>query len=447
MRGFPETRRARVVIAALCAIGFALTLWLFYPGVMTFDAFYIYKDMATHSYGDWQSPAMLALWSLIDPIAPGTGSILLLTAALYWAALGLIASTIAGRSPWLAIVLPLLGLSPPAFVLLGVIWRDILFAASWLLAAGLAFAAARRPVRVRLPVQIAAFVLFGFGVLLRPNALAAAPILAAYLVWPSQFAWRRAALAYAPFAIAVFALVQVVYYGVFRAERQHPLHSVMVFDLGGVSHFSGENVFPGQWTPEQSRMITSGCYKPVAWDIYWTQEPCLFVMEKLEGEKLFGTSAISSAWARAVTTHPLAYLAHRFTFEWSFLADKNLALWTRDLDDADKIIFADNPRLMMLKAVNDALNETPLFRAGTWLLLNAALCLLVWRRRQAPDGAFVIGVCGSGAIYLLSFLAVGVSTDLRYAYWAVLAGFAGLVVAAQRPAKSELLAGHPVATL
>jgi hypothetical protein len=338
----------------------------------------------------------------------------------------------------------LLGFSPPAFVLLGIIWRDILFGACWLLAAGLVFAVARSARSLRLPVQIVALALFAFGVLLRPNALAAAPLLAAYLIWPARFSWRRAALAYVPFAIACFALVQVVYYGIFHAERQHPLHSIMVFDLGGISHFAGENVFPGNWTPEQQKLIVFNCYKPIAWDIYWTQEPCLFVMGKLEGEKLFGTSAISSAWLRAITRHPLAYLEHRASVEWQFLAGENLALWTRDLDDADKIIFADKPRLMRLKQIADALNETPLFRAGTWLALDLLLCAAVWRRRETTSGAFVIGLCGSGAVYLMSFLAVGVSTDLRYAYFAVLAALAGAVVAAQTPDRDEFIP-QPVA--
>jgi hypothetical protein len=442
MRGSADTRRVNMLIGIIALIGFGFTLWVFYPGVMTFDAFYVYKDIAKHVYGDWQSPAMVAVWRLIDPIAPGSGSILLLTAAMYWLAFGLIAAVIARRSPWLAIVLPLLGFFPPAFVLLGVIWRDVLFGVSWLLAAGLAFAVAEKSSRLRLPFQAVALVLFGFGVLLRPNALAAAPILAAYLLWPARFSWRRAAISYVPLAIAAFALVQVVYYGVFQAQRQHPLHSIMVFDLGGISHFSGSNVFPGQWTPEQRRMIVSGCYRPVEWDIYWTQQPCLFVMQKLEGEKLFGTSAISNAWLSAVTSHPLAYLQHRLSFEWRFLTGKNLALWSRDLGDPDKIVFADSPRLMTLKAVNDTLNETPLFRAGAWFLLDLALCLLVWRRCETPGGAFVIGVCGSGAVYVLSFVAVGVSSDLRYAYWAVLAGLAGLVVAAQgrSQARSQLAA-------
>jgi hypothetical protein len=441
MRGF-ERHRARIAIALIALVGFAFTLWLFYPGIQTFDSFYIYQDMAKRHFGDWQSPAMLALWLAIDPIAPGTGSILLLTAALYWSALALIADAIAARAPKRAILLPLLGFSPPAFVLLGVIWRDVLFGVVWLLAAGLAFAVSRCSARRRIPFQIAAFTLFAFGFLLRPNAIAAAPILAAYLAWPGRFRLRRAALLYVPAALALFALVQVVYYGVFRAERQHPLHSIMVFDLGGISHFSGENVFPGPWTGEQSRMIVSGCYKPIAWDIYWTQEPCLFVMENLEGNNLFGTSAIPAAWLRAVAAHPLAYMEHRLAVEWMFLAGKNLALWSRDLDDPDKIIFADKPRLMALKTVNDLLNGTLLFRTGIWLIIDIVLCLLVWRRRQTPGGAFVIGLCGSGAIYVLSFTAVGVSTDLRYAYFAILAALAGGVAAAAPREKPELTASR-----
>ena len=44
-----------------------------------------------------------------------------------------------------------------------------------------------------------------------------------------------------------------------------------------------------------------------------------------------------------------------------------------------------------------------------------------------PPGVFAIGVCGSAAIYVLTFFAVGVASDFRYGYWAVLAGIAGAV--------------------
>jgi hypothetical protein len=435
MRVGAEANRTALLIAAMTAAGFALTLYVFYPGITTYDARYIYQDMANGFFGDWQSPAMIVLWSLLDPIAPGTGSILLLTVALYWLAFAVIALKIAQRSFRLALVVPVLALSPPAIILVGIIWRDILFAVAWLLAAGIVYAAAGCGRRIRVPVQFLGFGLLAFGVLLRPNALAAAPILAAYVLWPARFAWRRAALIYVPTALGLFGLVQLVYYNVLGAARQQPLHSIMVFDLGGISHFSKQNVFPGAWTADESRLITDGCYKPLAWDIYWTQQPCLFVMEHLEKrDKIFATPALTAAWEHAIVGHPAAYMTHRATFMWTFLfGGENMTMWTRDLDDSSKIIFSDNPRLMALKSMHDALKPTPLFRAGTWLLLDMAVCLFAWCRRDTPAGAFALGICGSAVVYLLTFFAVGVATDFRYAYWAVLAGLAGTVaVAAER---------------
>jgi hypothetical protein len=436
MRVSLKPKQTALLIAAMMAAGFARTLYVFYPGVMTFDARYIYEDMAKGIFGDWQSPAMVLLWSLVDPIAPGPGSLLLLTAALYWLAFAVVALIVARRSPWLALLLPLLALSPPAFVFVGIIWRDVLFAIAWLLAAALVFAVADRERNRRIPMQVFGLALLAFGVLLRPNALAAAPILAAYILWPTRLPWKRAALLYVPMALALFGLVQGVYYGVLGAQRQHPLHSIMVFDLGGISHFADDNVFPGPWTQDEAVLITQRCYQPIAWDVYWTQEPCQFVMEHLEREKIFASSVLTEAWKHAIVKHPIAYIEHRAVFMWTFLAGAdNLTMWTRDLDDASKIIFADNPRLMALKAVHDELKPTPLFRAGAWLLLDALVCWFAWRRRDTPAGAFALGVCGSAVVYLMTFFAVGVATDFRYAYWAVLAGLAGAVAVASRRAR------------
>jgi hypothetical protein len=438
MRVSPEPRQTALLVAAMTAAGFALTLYVFYPGIMTFDARYIYQDMAKGIYGDWQSPAMVLLWSLTDPIAPGPGSLLLLTAALYWLAFAVVALTIARRSPWLALLLPLLALSPPAFVFVGIIWRDVLFAIAWLLAAALVFATADSERRPRVAMQGVGLALLAFGVLLRPNALAAAPILAAYILWPARFSWKRAAMLHVPMALLLFGLVQGIYYGVLGAQRQHPLHSIMVFDLGGISHFADDNVFPGAWTQNEATLITHRCYQPIAWDVYWTQEPCEFVMEHLEREKIFPSPLLTEAWERAIVKHPFAYLEHRAVFMWTFLAGAdNLTMWTRDLDDASKIIFADNPRLLALKSVHDALKPTPLFRAGTWLLLDALVCLFAWLRRDTPAGAFALGVCGSAVVYVMTFFAVGVATDFRYAYWAVLAGLAGAIAVAARRAPNE----------
>ena len=433
---------ARLALAALILAGYGLTLLVFYPGVMTYDASFVYEDIAKNALGDWQSPAMTVLWRLINPIAPGSGSMFLLIITAYWLAFGLLALALVRRAVMLALLLPLLALTPPAFVFVGTIWRDVLFSVTWLLAGSIAFVAVDRAAAARLSLQALALALCGFGVLLRPNALIAAPLLAAYTIWPNQFGWKRTAIVFVPAIVGFFALVQLVYYGALGATRQHPLQSIMVFDLGGISHFVKQNQFPVSWNESENAMLLNGCYKPTEWDIYWRLEPCEFVMHKLEKEeKLFGTPAVTSAWVGAVTHHPVAYIQHRTAFMWNFLGGSNLTMWVTDVYNPEKMPFPDRPAFVALKNVHDALKPTPLFRAGSWLLVCIAICVFGWTRRDRPEGAYIFGVCGSAAVYVLTFYAVGVASDFRYAYWAVLACMSGGVVAAasalrRRSAKS-----------
>ncbi|MBV9563644.1 MAG: hypothetical protein JOY90_24845 [Bradyrhizobium sp.] len=433
-------RRSLLVgsVAALLAAGYSLTLWMFYPGVMTYDARFVHEDIAKGTLGDWQSPVMTWLWGLIDPIAPGPGSMFLLTATTYWLGFALLTLALAARARRVALVLPILALAPPALAFVGIIWRDVLFAASWLLAASIAFVVAERPAPIERPAQGLALAFVTFGVLLRPNALLAAPILAAYVAWPAQFSLRRSAILFVPLAVGFYIAVQLIYYGALGAVRQHPLQTIMIFDLGGISHFAKENQYPVDWNTQQGALLLNGCYQPTQWDIYWRLEPCEFVMDKIERElHLFGTSAIPKAWLLAIARHPLAYLRHRSAFMWNFLAADNLTMWVADIEHPDRQVFADRKAFTTLVAAHDALKSTPLLRVGTWLVACIMLSCLGWRQRGSAEAAFVLGVCGSAAIYVLTFLFVGVASDFRYGYWAVLATMAASVVAASgRPARS-----------
>ena len=162
----------------------------------------------------------------------------LLIATSYWLGFGVLSLVLACRGKAGALLLPLLALTPPAFVFVGIIWRDVLFATSWLLAAAVAFAASEQRSPIRLTGQALALALVILGMLLRPNALLAAPILAAYIVWPTRISLRKTAILYIPAVIGFFGMVQVVYYGMLDAKRQHPLQTIMIFDLGGISHFA-----------------------------------------------------------------------------------------------------------------------------------------------------------------------------------------------------------------
>jgi hypothetical protein len=423
------------LLLLLVAAGCALTWLVFYPGYATVDARYVYADAqvwksGAGQIGDWQSPVMAVLWSLIDPIAPGSASMFLLTLALYWLAFGVLAFIALKRSRALALATLFLALLPPAFFFVGMIWRDILFGVIWLVAAVIVFAVAERTARLRRPIQALALLLVAIGVLLRPNAIFAAPFLAAYVVWPTRFDLKRMAIVFVPAVILSYALVPLVYYGLLDAKRQNPLHSILVFDLGGITRFSGENQFPVAWSADQTRLLASTCYSPERWDTYWHMPPCPFVMQRLErpDDVIFGTARLTAAWWHAVAAHPIAYLEHRATFMWQLLARSNLVLPVWDWLDPSSA-YGHGRYFTPLVAVHDALQPTFLFRPGIWLVFAIAVCGFAWRTRTTPAGAFAIGVTASAIAYVITFFFVGVAADFRYAYWCVLATLAGGVAA------------------
>jgi len=426
----PAQSRRRWCAVLVAAAGFGLTVLVFYPGYSTADARYVYADAMAWRFGDWQSPAMAVLWRLIDPIAPGSASMFLLTASLYWLAFGALALLAGRRSAWLALATPLVALVPPAFFFVGMVWRDILFGTVWLLAAALVFFAADDNARWRAPLQAFELLLIAFGVLLRPNAVIAAPIIAAYVIWPMRFDLKGLAITFVPALVVFSALVPFVYYALLGAERQNPLHQIVVFDLGGITHFSGENQFPVAWSADQTVLLTSKCYDPVRWDTYWHIEPCPFVMRRLErpDDTIFGTPRLLEAWWHAVSSHPLAYLTHRATFMWQFLARSNLVLPVWDwLDPAAG--YGQSRYFTPLLALHEALQPTLLFRPGLWIILAFGVFLSAWPARSTPAGAFAIAVTACAIIYVMTFLLLGVASDFRYAYWCVLATLAGGVAA------------------
>jgi hypothetical protein len=415
----------------LTAAGFGLTILLLFPGYLTNDATYVYSYIPDWQLGDWQSPLMTIVWGLIDPISPGPGSMFLLVVSLYWLGFGVIALTVARRSAALALVVPLLGLAPPAFMLLSMIWRDILFSATWLFAAAIVYAVTEPAGPVRRTVQILALLLIGFGILLRPNSIAAAPFLIAYALWPARFEWKRTALLFIPALVAGYGLIHVVYYDILHVKRENPLHSLLVFDLGGITHFAKENQFPVTWSPDETALLTSRCYEPQHWDSYWTLDPCKFVMGRLErrDDAIFGSQQLVDAWTRAVTAHPFAYLAHRLTFMWTFLAAPNLTLELYKIILPDETLLAHNPYFIALLPWHEAVKSTLLYRTGLWLILAVAVAGGAWPARRTPSGAFAISIAAAGIFYVLTFGLLGVATDFRYSHWGVVAGLAGLVPA------------------
>ena len=115
---------------------------------------------------------------------------------------------------------------------------------------------------------------------------------------------------------------------------------------------------------------------------------------------------------------PLAYLQHRSAFMWNFLAADNhddVDWRTSSIPTADRLgRTAPAFRMRLVSAARQAQADAAASRAGSWLLVCIVVCgvRLAATARRAK-AAFALGVCGSAAVYVLSFSAVGVASDLQ----------------------------------
>ena len=433
----PFSSAEGIAAILVCVVGFAASVLLFFPGIATHDALAVYDQAYDWNFGDWQPPLMGVIWVWLEPIfGYGTRAILLPTLGLYWLAILLVFLALrrtGAISAWLIVVV---GALPPTFALLGIIWRDVIFSILWLLAFALATLTTARGAVLRLALTMLALAGVLIGYWLRPNALFAAAPLLLYVLWPRNWSWLRLAVWSLPIVVALQATSYVINTTWLNARPDHVAHSILVFDLAGITHFSGENAFPvDSWTPEQVETVKHLCYQPNYWDAMWWKE-CTFAMEAINrddppGTKLFGSERLVDAWLAAIRAHPMAYLRHRLAYFNALMTWENLVVFDQANSGQWRFLFLKSTAYSYFEAAMLWLNhDTPLFRGLTWLLLAFATgcAALFLPNGQAKAAALTLSV--SGAVFTLTYLPFGVAAEYRYVYWTALSSLtAGVVLA------------------
>jgi len=423
-----------VLGALLSGLGLFLALALFYPGIATHDSLAVYDQAYTGKFGDWQPPMMGLLWTSLEQIfGYGPAAITIPNVTAYWLGFFLLFAGLrqtGARSAWLVLAL---GFLPPVFALLGIIWRDVIFSVLWLLAFALVFVTANCTRIWRVSATGVALGLFLLGFWLRPNALFAAAPLLIYLLAPHSWRWWRLAV----FAVPICMGLQASSYALdtvwLKAHDDHAQSSILVFDLAGITHFTGQNAFPiDDWTPDQVNTVATKCYNPAYWDAIWWSG-CRFAMERIDrnvppGTKLFGSRALFDAWLRAILAHPLAYAEHRLAHFSALLTGENMVMFDQANSGEWRFFFFKSELYSRYENAMLWLNHnTPLFRGWPWLLLSfiallAGACMPEGRARPAT-----LGLASSSFLFTMTYLFFGVAAEYRYVYWTALSSLIALV--------------------
>lgn len=425
--------------ALFAAAGLALSLWLFFPGMATHDTLAVYDQAHAWVFGDWQPPLLGVLWIWFERVfGYGPRAMFVPTVAVYWGALLLVFLALrraGARSAWLALVV---GIMPATFVLIGIVWRDVIFSVCWLFAVALTLTAAEGSKLARAAAGTAALLVFLVGAWLRPNALFAAPPLLAYVLWPREWRWKPLILMAVPAMIALEASAYAINFGWLGAKRDNALHSVFVYDLTGITHFTGQNAFPvPEWTPQQVSTIATVCYDPNYWDAIWWAD-CSFAMQRLDrddppGTKLFGSATLRGAWLQALLAHPLAYVRHRLTFFKALMTNPTMVLFDQVRSRQWRFFIVKDASYRRFESTVAWLHEhTPLFRGLPWLLLALVAGASALRLPNGRAKAAAMALSLSGFIYALSYLVFGVAAEYRYVYWTALSSLTAMVVVLAR---------------
>lgn len=426
---FPQRLRRHATpaaIAAVIALGIGLTLYAFWPGVMIDDARWQYQQAVDNAFEDWHPPLMAWVWRRLMFVLPGPAPMLLLQVALYWAGIGLIAAWAHRRGhSRLALALIFIAWLPAPFALTGTVTKDALMSGLLGCATGLLlwrdFAKTMAGRGALSAVAVTSLVLTSA---LRFNAfLACVPL--ALAAAPRRFTRTKPRMfATSGIAAMLFLCSGPLVSQLVAAEPTGVSHSLMIFDLGGITEYSGVNAFPDMRVSNPVA-VNHRCYDPTEWDSYssWAKVPCPLGFEPFEALVDEGDISPTRIWLRAVASHPIAYAEHRlghFNLSTWFLVSggPHFTAWSQSVPNPWGYQVQHCAVSDAVVSVTNVAAATPLGWPIFWICMALAFFILAVSAKLRPE---VIALAASSFLYGMGYLIFGVAVGMRYYSWTMTA--------------------------
>ncbi|WP_242122839.1 hypothetical protein [Sphingobium sp. Sx8-8] len=417
------------VLAFLPLVAAILLSLSYWPGLVTYDSVRQYDQALSGAFDDWHPPMMEAIWRLILPFWPGPAPMLLLQLGLYAGGMaGLIVWALRRNRPGVAFGLGLCALLPLSAALMGEVLKDCLMAGALMAATALILLSLENRNRI---ARIAAALLVFFAATLRFNAfLAGVPILllaAGPVLLASRLRMTVNAVAMALLLLLAMPLANRA----IGAESSDVNLSLVIFDLAGITEYSGQDAFP-PLNVRQPIQVVRSCYTPVKWDSFswWVDPLCPLNFEQVR--RAFHASHVSAMpfWVGQIIRHPVAYARHRLA-HWNinarFLVHDEVERplqresapndWNFHVTENAGLDFADRA------AVKSA--DTPLGWPCVWMALAFGLMLAA---RRMASARIIWMLAGSALFYGLGYAVFSVASELRYYLWTMMAASMATVV-------------------
>ena len=435
-------------------LGIWLTLYLFYPGYMSWDSAYQWWQARHSSYDSVHPPLMSMIWRISDYVWSGPGGMFVLQQALIWMALAAFAASLK-RPLWQKTLLVLLiGFWPPLFGLSLHIWKDLWTMQAFAWAVAFLVKELQQPSRT---LRLLALIAITAACAFRHNALSGALPLIFWIVHRENINKKNnhSSTSRLMMNFAVTALLTTLVLCVsklpnlgLQVKHTESIWSVVtLWDASAVSLREGRIIIPDELKDSSlslpdlqqhfddytnTTVFESGKLKH-SFDEAYTPE------QKAALNKLM--------WSLPVE-HTLPYLQHRMR-----LAELLYGLDPKGLPDGQvlmpgRVDYGDNPSVIALaspyqQVVLGKLQswiDTPLFAGWIYLCIAFLLSCCIFMRHKPVTAGLAITVAVSCLSYALPLAVVSGSAEFRYLAWPVLACLMSmaLMFSAWRPVKVPL---------
>ncbi|WPU21124.1 hypothetical protein RI049_13580 [Cedecea neteri] len=415
--------------AILAVIGLALTLRAFFPGIVSGDAVDQYQQATSFIFSDWHPPIMSFIWSIVNDWIPGPFGMLLLECVLYWGGLFLLSLSIPNTHRKLSLAVIVSGFMPFTVGTLSHIWKDVLHGVMWLFSVGIIglyyYLDNEKDRRIK-KLLLASGVMLAAGTMVRFNAIfGLLPLVWLLFSKINIQSWKKWVVILILFPACTILLTSVLNYNFLNAAKGRAYQSLIIFDIGGISHFSGKDYFEENWSNSEGDKVTSVCYNSSAWNVYAWGE-CKFVLSDIQASGTWYNGTLFKKWITAIYNEPGAYLHHRYGYFMNFLWNPSLILDDRTADNDLGFKFEKTGMFRTLEVTTNLLKDSFVFKPGFWLLASCLFSIYGVFAKKSFTRDMFLALNASSFLYLFAYLIVGVASDFRYAYWSILATSASI---------------------
>ncbi len=418
--------------------GIGVTLWLFYPGYMSWDSAYQWWQARHASYDSVHPPLIPMIWRVCEQVWQGPGGMFALQIGLLWASLAAVASSLQ-RPVWQQCLLVLLlGFWPPLFGLSLHIWKDVWTMLAFAWAVAFLLKDLRQPSRTLRGLALLALVA---ACAFRHNAITGA---LPFLFWIAHRENIGRTMSHPLVQKSVLTLLLgVSVLGLAKLPNLDPrvkpsddiLSAVILWDASAVSLAENKLIIPPVLT---RRNLTLDDLKTHFSDY---SAATVYESGKLLNSLEFPYSQAQSQALAELTwslprDHAQAYFQHRLRLTELLLGLDQKALPDGQVLMPVRVPFGDNPpvtaapsehRVLVLNTLESWI-DTPWFAGWIYLSLALLTSLAMFIKRMPAGVDLSIVVAVSSLAYALPLTLVSGSAEFRYLAWPVLASLISLAI-------------------